>query len=61
MTDPIEPGTLWLNPYGVYFALLKVSDMVRVDEKGSRVGGADKPVNAAALSSILQFTRNGLI
>jgi len=47
MIDPIEPQTFWLNPYGVHFALLKVSDMVRVDEKGNRVGGADKPVNAA--------------
>ncbi|KAJ5656733.1 hypothetical protein N7507_008683 [Penicillium longicatenatum] len=45
--DPIEPETVWLNPYGVHFALLKVSDMVRVDEQGNRVGGADKPVNAA--------------
>jgi ribulose-5-phosphate 4-epimerase/fuculose-1-phosphate aldolase len=26
---------------------LKVSDMVRVDEQGNRVGGADKPVNVA--------------
>ncbi|KAJ5545956.1 hypothetical protein N7494_003541 [Penicillium frequentans] len=47
LRDPIEPDTFWLNPYGVHFALLKVSDMVRVDEQGNRVGGADKPVNAA--------------
>ncbi|CAG8111226.1 unnamed protein product [Penicillium salamii] len=47
LRDPIEPHTFWINPYGVHFALLKVSDMVRVDEKGNRVAGADKPVNAA--------------
>ncbi|KAJ5636542.1 uncharacterized protein N7484_009855 [Penicillium longicatenatum] len=47
LRDPIEPETFWLNPYGVHFALLKVSDMVRGDEQGNRVGGADKPVNAA--------------
>ncbi|KAJ5803291.1 uncharacterized protein N7503_005741 [Penicillium pulvis] len=47
LRDPVEPRTFWLNPYGVHFALLRVSDMVRVDEKGNRVGGADKPVNAA--------------
>ncbi|KAJ6005550.1 hypothetical protein N7451_003494, partial [Penicillium sp. IBT 35674x] len=32
----------------VRFTLLEVSDMVRVDEKGNRVGEADKPVNAAS-------------
>ncbi|OGE58237.1 hypothetical protein PENARI_c001G06308 [Penicillium arizonense] len=47
LRDPIEPRTFWINPYGVHFALLKVSDMVRVDEEGNRVAGADKPVNAA--------------
>ncbi|KAJ6036568.1 hypothetical protein N7540_000847 [Penicillium herquei] len=47
LRDPIEPQTFWLNPYGVHFATLKVSDMVRVDEQGNRVAGADKPVNAA--------------
>ncbi|CAI7652884.1 unnamed protein product [Penicillium pancosmium] len=47
LRDPIDPQTFWINPYGVHFALLKVSDMVRVDENGNRVDGADKPVNAA--------------
>ncbi|KAJ5911530.1 uncharacterized protein N7473_000833 [Penicillium subrubescens] len=47
LRDPIEPHTFWINPYAVHFALLKVSDMVRVDEKGKWVDGADKPVNAA--------------
>ncbi|KAJ6102186.1 hypothetical protein N7486_004613 [Penicillium sp. IBT 16267x] len=42
LRDPIEPETFWLNPYDIHFALLKVSDM-----QGNRVGGADKPVNAA--------------
>ncbi|KAJ5502056.1 hypothetical protein N7463_004930 [Penicillium fimorum] len=45
--DPVEPHTFWINPYGVHFALLNVSDMVRVDEQGNRVAGADKPVNTA--------------
>lgn len=31
----------------MHFGLLKVSDMVRVDEDGNRVGGADMPVNTA--------------
>ncbi|KAJ5612565.1 class ii aldolase and adducin domain-containing protein [Penicillium lagena] len=47
LRDPIDPKTFWLNPYGVHFGLLTVSDMVQVDDQGRRVGGADKPVNAA--------------
>ena len=46
-TDPVEPTTFWINPYGVHFGLLKASDMVNVNEQGMRVGGAEKPVNTA--------------
>ncbi|OWY49766.1 L-fuculose-phosphate aldolase [Alternaria alternata] len=45
--DPINPDTFWINPYGVHFALLTVSDMVHVDKNGCRIGGADKPINTA--------------
>ncbi|CDM28042.1 hypothetical protein DTO013E5_4025 [Penicillium roqueforti] len=51
--DPIEPHTFWINPYGVHFGLLTISDMVRVDEQGNRVSGVTKitgelrPVNTA--------------
>ncbi|KAF2445984.1 class II aldolase and Adducin domain-containing protein [Karstenula rhodostoma CBS 690.94] len=45
--DPIQPNTFWINPYGVHFALLTVSDMVHVDENGNRIGGADKLINTA--------------
>lgn len=45
--DPVEPDTFWINPYGVHFGLLTVSDMVRVDAQGVRVGGADKLINTA--------------
>lgn len=47
LRDPVEPDTFWINPYGVHFGLLTVSDMVRVDAHGNRVGGADKLVNTA--------------
>lgn len=47
LRDPVQPTTFWINPYGVHFGLLTVSDMVQVDEKGVRVGGADKPINTA--------------
>lgn len=43
----MRPDTFWINPYGVHFGLLTVSDMVHVDEHGNRIGGADKPVNTA--------------
>lgn len=46
-TDPIRPDTFWINPYGVHFGLLTVSDMVHVDEDGNRIGGADLAVNTA--------------
>ncbi|KAJ9157323.1 L-fuculose-phosphate aldolase [Pleurostoma richardsiae] len=45
--DPVNPDTFWINPYGVHFALLTVSDMVHVDAQGNRIGGADKAVNRA--------------
>lgn len=45
--DPVAPETFWINPYGVHFGLLTVSDMVQVDEEGNRIGGADKAVNTA--------------
>lgn len=47
LRDPLNPDTFWINPYGVHFGLLKVSDMVHVDDKGNRIGGANKPVNTA--------------
>ncbi|KAI8298959.1 hypothetical protein K4K59_002511 [Colletotrichum sp. SAR11_240] len=47
LRDPVRPETFWINPYGVHFGVLKVSDMVHIDEDGNRLGGADKPVNTA--------------
>ncbi|TDZ27822.1 Meiotically up-regulated gene 14 protein [Colletotrichum spinosum] len=47
LRDPVRPDTFWINPYGVHFGVLKVSDMIHVDEEGNRIGGADKPVNTA--------------
>ncbi|UQC75284.1 class II Aldolase and Adducin domain-containing protein [Colletotrichum lupini] len=34
----------------VHFGVLKVSDMVHIDEDGNRIGGADKPVNTAGFT-----------
>ncbi|KAK4942170.1 hypothetical protein LTR10_018062 [Elasticomyces elasticus] len=47
LRDPVEPNSFWINPYAIHFGMLKVSDMVRVDEEGNWVGGSDQPVNTA--------------
>ncbi|RGP76050.1 hypothetical protein FLONG3_5441 [Fusarium longipes] len=47
LRDPVDPDTFWINPYGVHFGLLTVSDMVHIDDNGNRIGGAEKPVNTA--------------
>ncbi|KAF6808723.1 class ii aldolase adducin domain-containing protein [Colletotrichum plurivorum] len=47
LRDPVRPDTFWINPYGTHFGVLKVSDMVHIDEDGNRIGGAEKPVNTA--------------
>ncbi|KAL4877770.1 class II aldolase and Adducin domain-containing protein [Aspergillus karnatakaensis] len=59
LRDPINPKTFWINPYGIHFDLLTVSDMVQVDEEGRRVGGADKPINTAGfiIHSVLHQRR----
>lgn len=45
--DPVEPDTFWINPYSVHFGMLTVSDMVRVNDMGERIDGADLAVNKA--------------
>ncbi|KAM0820227.1 putative Class II aldolase/adducin N-terminal domain-containing protein [Seiridium cardinale] len=47
LRDPIRPNTFWINPYGVHFSVLTVSDMVQVDAQGNRIGGNDALVNKA--------------
>nr|WP_109549549.1 class II aldolase/adducin family protein [Mycobacteroides chelonae] len=45
--DPEFPETFWVNPFGMNFRHIKVSDLIRVDHEGSVVEG-DRPVNRAA-------------
>ncbi|KAI1360225.1 putative aldolase [Xylaria arbuscula] len=47
LRDPVDPDTFWINPYGVHFGLLTVSDMVHVDRHGNHIGGNDAAVNKA--------------
>jgi ribulose-5-phosphate 4-epimerase/fuculose-1-phosphate aldolase len=45
--DPIEPDTFWVNPFGVPFAHIRQSDLIRVNHVGEVVEG-DMAVNQAA-------------
>jgi ribulose-5-phosphate 4-epimerase/fuculose-1-phosphate aldolase len=45
--DPVERTTFWVNPFGVHFSQICVSNLIRVDHQGKTVEG-DYPVNAAA-------------
>lgn len=47
--DPEEPEHFWVNPFGLPFALVTVSDLLRVDHEGTVVEG-DGPLNSAAFA-----------
>jgi len=47
--DPGEPGTFWVNPFGMPFARIKVSDLLLVDDHGEVIEGA-RPVNRSAFA-----------
>lgn len=45
--DPGRPDRFWVNPFGMPFGHIRVSDLLLVNEAGEVVQG-DKPVNRAA-------------
>lgn len=47
--DPEHPEHFWVNPFGVNFKHIKVSDLICVDHSGEVVIG-DRPVNGAAFA-----------
>lgn len=47
--DPEFPDTFWVNPFGMGFGRIRVSDLVRVDEAGNVVEG-NGPVNVSAFA-----------
>lgn len=51
LRDPVNPEWMWINPYGLHFSQIKVSDLVCVDGDGFVLGdvGAWKPVNTAGV------------
>ena len=47
--DPEEPEHFWVNPFGVHFAHINVSNLIRVDEHGTVIEG-ERGVNRAAFA-----------
>ncbi len=47
--DPERPGCFWVNPFGMYFGHIRVSDLILVNHQGEVVEGA-APVNGAAFA-----------
>jgi ribulose-5-phosphate 4-epimerase/fuculose-1-phosphate aldolase len=61
--DPEFPDTFWVNPFGVSFNRIKVSDLIRVDEEGKIVEGKHTMLNQAAFAihSRIHHARPGVI
>ena len=47
--DPGQPDHFWVNPFGVHFGLIRVSDLILVNHHGDVVQG-EHPVNRAAFA-----------
>src|ERR1022692_857364 len=47
--DPEHPGYFWVNPFGVHFGQIRVSDLILVDDKGEVLEG-HYPVNTSAFA-----------
>jgi len=47
--DPEFPDCFWVNPFGVYFGHIRVSDLLLVNHKGEVIQG-NRPVNTAAFA-----------
>jgi ribulose-5-phosphate 4-epimerase/fuculose-1-phosphate aldolase len=47
--DPILTDHFWLNPLSTHFSLIRVSDLILVNEEGEVVEG-NEPINAAAFA-----------
>ena len=48
--DPEDLDTFWVNPFGMHFGQIKVSDLIRVDAEGKVVEGTQQPVNVSAFA-----------
>lgn len=48
--DPEYPHCFWVNPFGVSFKQMKMSDLILVDEEGKIVAGKHSNLNQAAFA-----------
>ena len=48
--DPGDPETFWVNPWGVPFSHITVSNLIRVDSEGKIVDGEGALLNGAAFA-----------
>ena len=54
--DPEDPHMFWVNPFGMSFRHIRVSDLIAVNHEGDVVHG-NKPVNQAGLRHPLRGAR----
>ena len=54
--DPELTDHFWVNPFGMHFGQIRVSDLILVNDEGEVVEG-DRPVNAAAFAIHSQVHR----
>jgi ribulose-5-phosphate 4-epimerase/fuculose-1-phosphate aldolase len=54
--DPEFPDTFWVNPFGIHFGHIRVSDLIRVDADGEVVEGSGA-VNVSAFAIHYQVHR----
>ncbi|MGJ5672846.1 MAG: class II aldolase/adducin family protein [Nostochopsis sp.] len=47
--DPEQLDCFWVNPFGMHFGLIRVSDLILVNHQGDVIVG-DRPVNQAAFT-----------
>ncbi len=47
--DPEHLDCFWVNPFGMHFGLIRVSDLILVNQQGEVIEG-DRPINEAAFA-----------
>ena len=60
--DPEDPERFWVNPFGMHFAHIRVSDLIQVDASGAVVEGKARVNRAAfAIHSRIHAARKDVI
>jgi hypothetical protein len=55
--DPEFGDRFWINPLGVHFSMMRVSDLICLDMRGNVVDGnrVSSPIDLSSLSSVLRY------